>query len=70
MADILASPIGVIWPPRDGSATSIFERMLARGVVVRPWGPPYGTWLRISVGRGEDNAACLGALRAALDEGR
>ena len=50
-------------------ARSIFERLLARGVVVRPAGPPYETWLRISVGLGEDNAACLDALRAALEEG-
>ena len=50
-------------------APSVFERLLARGVVVRPTGPPYETWLRITVGLGEDNAACLEALRAALHQG-
>lgn len=49
-------------------AVELFDRLLARGVVVRPTRSPYETWLRISIGRRRDNAACLEALSAALDE--
>lgn len=50
---------------RDGAA--VFEGLLERGVIVRPlagYGLP--TWLRVTVGLAEENAALLAALDAVL----
>jgi histidinol-phosphate aminotransferase len=49
-------------------ASLIFERLLARGVLVRNLSRPgpLERCLRITAGTNEENAACLKALRAAL----
>jgi histidinol-phosphate aminotransferase len=45
----------------------VFRRLLARGVIVRPLDPyAMGSWLRVSVGTPEENAAFLAALDAVL----
>ena len=50
-----------------GDAESVYQRLLAQGVIVRPvanYGLP--DWLRISVGLASENERFLGALRSAL----
>jgi histidinol-phosphate aminotransferase len=45
----------------------VFRRLLARGVIVRPLDPyDMPSWLRVSVGTPEENAAFLAALDAVL----
>jgi histidinol-phosphate aminotransferase len=45
----------------------VFRRLLARGVIVRPLDPnAMGSWLRVSIGTPEENAAFLAALDAVL----
>jgi histidinol-phosphate aminotransferase len=48
-----------------GDGRALFQRLLARGVIVRPL-DPYGMprWLRVSVGTPEENAVFLEALEA------
>lgn len=42
--------------------------LAARGVIVARAFPPYGTWLRVTIGRPEDNARAREALAATLKE--
>ena len=51
----------------DGSATGVNQRLLAQGVIVRPIGG-YGMpdWLRVTIGRVEDNTRFLAALERAV----
>jgi histidinol-phosphate aminotransferase len=54
---------------RDG--VRVFRRLLEKGIIVRPlqaYGMP--SWLRISVGTGEENDLLLSALDAVLAEPR
>jgi len=49
----------------------LFQRLLARGVIIRPL-DPYGMpqWLRVSIGTGEENSAFLDALDAVSKRAR
>ncbi len=67
----------VFWPSRTNfilidvgrDAGRVYEKLLARGVIVRPVAP-YGlrTHLRVTVGAEEENARFIEALRAVLTE--
>jgi histidinol-phosphate aminotransferase len=49
------------------SGRDVFSRLLARGVIVRPLDPyAMPSWLRVSIGTPEENAAFLAALDAVL----
>ncbi len=49
----------------------VFRRLLARGVIVRPLDPyDMRSWLRVSIGTPEENAAFLAALDAVTDGSR
>ncbi|NGO40252.1 histidinol-phosphate transaminase [Limisphaera ngatamarikiensis] len=53
---------------RVGNAHAVFESMLRQGVIVRPMdGYDLPEWIRISVGRPEENERCLRALQLALN---
>jgi histidinol-phosphate aminotransferase len=41
----------------------VYEKLLRRGVIVRPMPPPIGSWLRITVGLPSENDRLLAALR-------
>jgi histidinol-phosphate aminotransferase len=50
-----------------GSGREVFRRLLVRGVIVRPLDPyDMSSWLRVSVGTPDENAAFLAALDAVL----
>ncbi len=44
----------------------VYERLLRKGVIVRPMPPPVASWLRITVGLPEENDRLLGAVRELL----
>jgi len=53
---------------RVGDAQAVFESMLRQGVIVRPMGAyELPEWIRISVGRPEENERCLRALAQTLN---
>ena len=54
-----------------GDARALFDRMLARGVIVRPVGGAYGLprHLRVTVGTSDENQRLLAALAAELHAG-
>ena len=64
LANFLCVDVG-----QDG--TSVWKRLLAKGVIVRPL-RPYGlpNWLRISVGTSDENDSLLEALDAVLEAPR
>ncbi len=41
----------------------VYERLLRKGVIVRPMPPPIASWLRISIGLPEENDRLLAAVR-------
>lgn len=49
-------------------ANDIFERLLASGVIVRAGHRLYPTWIRVTVGSQEQNAAFIAALEAVLKD--
>jgi histidinol-phosphate aminotransferase len=52
---------------RVGDGQRVFEEMQKQGVIVRPMGGyQLGEWIRITVGRPEDNERCISALRQVL----
>ncbi|MCS7089278.1 MAG: histidinol-phosphate transaminase [Verrucomicrobiota bacterium] len=52
---------------RVGHAQAVFEALMQQGVIVRPMGSyELPEWIRISVGRPEENDRCLAALRRVL----
>jgi len=54
---------------RVGEGQRVFEAMQKVGVIVRPMGGyQLPEWIRISVGTTEENARCLSALEAALNQ--
>jgi histidinol-phosphate aminotransferase len=48
---------------------SVYERLLHRGVIVRNMPAPIDSWLRITVGRPEDNARLLEAVHHVRSQG-
>lgn len=48
---------------------SVYDRLLRKGVIVRPMPPPIDHWLRITVGLVAENDRMLGAVRELLVEG-
>lgn len=79
MAQVTAglAQLGLEWIPshgnfvtfRVGDATAIYQRLLRRGVIVRPvanYGLP--DYLRVSIGLPEENQRFLAALAAAVEE--
>ena len=53
---------------RPGRA--VYEALLGEGVIVRPMGPPLERWIRVTVGRPEENERFLDALVRVLREPR
>ncbi len=54
---------------RVGDGQRVFEAMQKQGVIVRPMGGyQLSEWIRISIGKPEENERCLGALKAALNK--
>jgi len=52
---------------RVGGGQKVFEAMQRQGVITRPMGGyQLPEWIRISIGRPDENERCLGALKAAL----
>lgn len=50
-------------------AELIYERMMARGIIVRPLALFYlPGWFRVTIGRHEDNARCIDMLREVLGQ--
>jgi len=53
---------------RVGNGAAVFEALQRQGVIVRPMGAyDLPEWIRISVGRPEENRRCLDALRDVLN---
>lgn len=50
--------------PDEGRA--VYERLLRHGVIVRAMGGPIAEWIRVTVGRPEENDRLLDALRTVL----
>jgi histidinol-phosphate aminotransferase len=48
------------------SGRELYERLLQKGVIVRPMGPPIGSFLRISIGLAEENERMLRSLAESL----
>ncbi len=46
----------------------VFERMLRKGVIIRPMPAPIDTWLRITVGLPEENDRLVAAVRELISE--
>jgi histidinol-phosphate aminotransferase len=54
-----------------GDGPAVFEKLLARNVIVRPLkGYNLPEWVRISVGTTEQNKKCIGALKEILSKHR
>lgn len=51
---------------RDGRV--VYDGLLHKGVIVRPMPPPIATWLRMTVGRVEENDRMLRAVQELLEE--
>ncbi len=51
------------------SGAKVYDRLLRKGVIVRPMPPPIDTWLRITVGLPEENDRMLAAVRTWREEG-
>ena len=52
---------------RVGDGQQVFEAMQRQGVIVRPMGGyQLGEWIRITVGKPEENGRCLDSLKRAL----
>jgi len=52
-----------------GNAHAIFEKLLRRGIIVRPLkGYDLPEWVRISVGTMEENKKCIAALKAVMHD--
>ena len=54
--------------PKAGRA--VYEALLHEGVIVRPMRPPLESWIRITVGRPEENTRFLESLERVLRESR
>ena len=50
-------------------ARHIADRLLAHGVIVKPWGGQYGSHVRVTVGTAAENLAFLAALDRVVSEG-
>ncbi len=48
-------------------AAAVAQALLRHGVIVKPWGGSFATWLRVSVGRIEDNDQFLAAFENAAN---
>jgi histidinol-phosphate aminotransferase len=48
----------------------LYDRLLRKGVIVRPMPPPIASWLRITVGLPAENERLFAALREITEEGR
>lgn len=65
--DVVPSQTNFVLFDTGRDADALFERLLRRGVIVRPasgWG--LGTWMRVSVGTGAQNERFLAALAAEI----
>ncbi|MCZ6807825.1 MAG: histidinol-phosphate transaminase [Deltaproteobacteria bacterium] len=54
--------------PKAGRA--VYEALLHEGVIVRPMSPPLESWIRVTVGRPEENTRFLESLERVLRESR
>ena len=54
-----------IWVETPHPSGEMFQRLLRKGVIVRPF---MGGWLRITVGTGEENSALVQALEETLND--
>ena len=43
-------------------AAELAERLLRLGVIIKPWGGSFASWIRVSIGRHEDNDHFLASL--------
>jgi histidinol-phosphate aminotransferase len=48
----------------------MYDRLLRKGVIVRPMPPPIASWLRITIGLPAENERLFAALREIVQEGR
>jgi histidinol-phosphate aminotransferase len=55
--------VGVGQPGR-----AVYEKLLTRGVIVRPMSPPLSSWIRVTVGLPHENERFLESLRHVLRE--
>jgi len=56
---------------RVGDGQGIFERLQMQGIIVRPMaGYQLAEWIRITIGRPEENQRCLAALSALVGAGK
>ncbi len=51
------------------NARLIADRLIAKGVIVKPWGGAYGTHMRVTVGTAAENDAFIAALDYVLPNG-
>jgi histidinol-phosphate aminotransferase len=51
------------------NARLVADRLIGKGVIVKPWGGAYGTYLRVTVGTAAENDAFLAALDDVLPNG-
>lgn len=51
-------------------ARAVYEALLREGVIVRPMAPPLESWIRVTIGRPEENARFLESLARVLRESR
>lgn len=47
-------------------AAALADRLLRLGVIIKPWGGKFATWVRVSIGRPEDNQHFLSCLDTCL----
>jgi histidinol-phosphate aminotransferase len=53
-----------------GPGRETYDRLLRKGVIVRPMPPPIASWLRITIGLPAENDRLLAAMRSIVEEGR
>jgi histidinol-phosphate aminotransferase len=62
---VLPSQTNFLFCDAGAPSAEVFEALLARGVIVRPFrGEPFPSWLRVSIGSREDDDLFLEALAA------
>jgi histidinol-phosphate aminotransferase len=52
------------------SGRAVYEALLGRGVIVRPMPAPLDKWLRVTVGRPDENQRFLASLEHVLRDRR
>ena len=68
--DPIPSVTNFVSSPVPMSGRACVEAMLAKGIQINAWADPgYQRNIRVTVGRAEDNDACLAALAQVLAEG-